>query len=139
MILLEVVWLSVIGISLSVPPDAVLSVVSQSLNQLRQHAITADVQQRVAPALNRSMVNLIHTVNIQVDGIPLGINPANERHLQQQLMQDMNRSMLHYFNHQIESPGLAKNLTGIILAHPHELRVRASFGPLSIPVRISIP
>ncbi|WP_053959046.1 hypothetical protein [Sulfobacillus thermosulfidooxidans] len=135
----EMLWLSVVGISVVVPPSTVSAVVLGTMSQVKREGLTANLEEQIRPLLNRSMIRLVHTVNIQVDGIPLGINPNNEEQLQQQLMHDMNTSMMNYLQRQMGSGQLSQNITRFVLTHPQKLDVSVSFGPISIPIQVTIP
>ncbi|SMC06563.1 hypothetical protein SAMN00768000_2886 [Sulfobacillus thermosulfidooxidans DSM 9293] len=138
-LVLEMLWLSLVGISIVVPSSTVSAVVAETMSQFKRQDLTANLEEQITPLLNRSMIRLVHTVNIQVDGIPLGINPNNEERLQQQLMHDMNTSMMNYLQRQMDSGQLTQNITRFVLTHPQKLDVTASLGPVSIPVQVTIP
>lgn len=137
-VLTQILWFSVMGITISLSPEVVAAGMAQNLSGLPRKSLTSWLEHGIAPVMDQRMTQLVHTVRIQVDGITLDINRANEYRLQHQLIHDMNASMARYLNHQLKSSAMAHNLTRVLLAHPQELRIGASWGPFSIPVRIRI-
>ncbi|MCL4318454.1 MAG: hypothetical protein M1596_00930 [Firmicutes bacterium] len=138
-VLVQGVWLTTMGVSISVSPATVAAGMTQSLKGLNRKDLTSRLEDGMAPVMNRSMAHLVQTVHVQVDGITLGINPANEYHLQHQLIHDMNTSVAGYLNRQLKSSTMTLNLMRALRSHPENIRIRASWGFLSIPVHIRIP
>ncbi len=138
-VLMQILWLSVMGITISVSPETVAAGMEQSLHNLSRKDLTSRLEKGMAPVVNQSMTKLVHTVNIQVDGITLGINRANEYRLQRQLIHDMNTSVAGYLNRQLTSPAMAQTLSRVLWTHPEVIQMQAFWGPVSVPVRIRIP